>query len=177
MEKRIAILTEEGFEEIELTSPKQALEEHGFEVDIVSPNKAGRIKSWNHTDWGTEFDVDKHVSEADANQYAAVILPGGVINPDKLRISEESISFLNAFADQQKLIAAICHGPLILTENGYVKDKRMTSVKNIRTDLIHAGAQWEDSEVVLDGQLITSRTPDDLPAFNRAILSFLNVNQ
>ncbi|GHE44844.1 DJ-1/PfpI/YhbO family deglycase/protease [Sphingobacterium griseoflavum] len=177
MKEKIAILTEVGFEEIELTSPKQTLEERGYEVHIISPNANEHIKSWNHTDWGSEFAVDVAVSEADPSSYCAVILPGGVINPDKLRVSEESISFIDHFVEHDKLIAAICHGPLILTENGFVKNKRLTSVKNIKTDLIHAGADWEDTEVVIDSNLITSRTPDDLAAFNKAIVTYLGIKK
>lgn len=174
MKEKIAILTEVGFEEVELTSPKQSLEEQGYEVHIISPNEKSKIKSWNHTDWGKEFDVDVAVSEANPADYAALILPGGVINPDKLRVSEDSITFLNHFVAENKLIAAICHGPLILTENDFVKDKKLTSVNNIKTDLVHAGGNWEDSEVVIDHNLITSRTPDDLEAFNKAILNYLS---
>lgn len=176
MKEKIAILTEVGFEEVELTSPKQTLEEQGYEVHIISPNEKSKIKSWNHTDWGREFDVDAAVTETDPSAYRAVILPGGVINPDKLRVSKESISFIDHFVQSDKLIAAICHGPLILTENGFVKEKRLTSVENIKTDLIHAGGHWEDSEVVIDGNLITSRTPEDLAAFNKAIVTYLSVN-
>ncbi len=176
MKEKIAILTEVGFEEVELTSPKQTLEEQGYEVHIISPNEKSKIKSWNHTDWGSEFDVDVAVTEADPAAYRAVILPGGVINPDKLRVSKESISFINHFVESDKLIAAICHGPLILTENGFVKEKRLTSVENIKTDLIHAGGNWEDSEVVIDENLITSRTPEDLAAFNKAIVTYLSIN-
>ncbi|KGE16208.1 intracellular protease PfpI family [Sphingobacterium deserti] len=173
MKEKIAILTELGFEEVELTSPKQKLEEQGYDVHIISPNEESSIKSWDKTDWGKDFNVDVHVTEANASDYRAIILPGGVLNPDKLRVSEESIIFLNKFVDDGKLIAAICHGPLILTENGYVGGKRLTSVKNIKTDLVHAGAEWEDSEVVVDGNLITSRTPEDLDAFNGAIIDYL----
>ncbi|WDF70363.1 type 1 glutamine amidotransferase [Sphingobacterium oryzagri] len=174
MKEKIAILTEVGFEEVELTSPKEALEKQGYEVHIISPNEKSKIKSWNHTDWGKEFDVDVAVEEADPADYVGVILPGGVINPDKLRVSEESIAFIDHFVQTNKLIAAICHGPLILTENGFVKDKKLTSVNNIKTDLVHAGGQWEDSEVVIDKNLITSRTPEDLDAFNNAINSYLS---
>ncbi len=173
MKEKIAILTEVGFEEVELTSPKEALEKQGYEVHIISPNEKSKIKSWNHTDWGKEFDVDVAVEEADPADYVGVILPGGVINPDKLRVSEESIAFIDHFVQTNKLIAAICHGPLILTENGFVKNKKLTSVNNIKTDLVHAGGQWEDSEVVIDKNLITSRTPEDLDAFNNAINSYL----
>lgn len=174
MKEKIAILTEVGFEEVELTSPKEALEKQGYEVHIISPNEKSKIKSWNHTDWGKEFDVDVAVEEADPADYVGVILPGGVINPDKLRVSEESIAFIDHFVQTNKLIAAICHGPLILTENGFVKNKKLTSVNNIKTDLVHAGGQWEDSEVVIDKNLITSRTPEDLDAFNNAINSYLS---
>lgn len=174
MKQKIAILTEVGFEEIELTSPKKSLEDNGYEVHIISPNEKSKIKSWNHTDWGKEFDVDVAVAEANPEDYVGVILPGGVINPDKLRVSEDSIAFLDHFVEENKLIAAICHGPLILTENNFVKDKKLTSVNNIKTDLVHAGGHWEDSEVVIYKNLITSRTPEDLEAFNKAINTYLD---
>lgn len=167
--KRIAILTREGFEEVELTSPKEALEKEGAKVDIVSPQE-GKIKSWNQGDWNIEINVDVPVSEADPENYDGILLPGGVINPDRLRRSEEAVNFARAFFEQGKPVAAICHGPQTLIETGALEGRTMTSFHSIKTDLKNAGVNWEDREVVVDQGLVTSRSPDDLKAFNAKII-------
>jgi protease I len=164
--KKIAILTEEGFEQVELTSPKEALENAGATVHIISP-KSGKIKAWNETDWGIEVDVDKELSTVSPDDYDALVLPGGVLNPDKLRQNKDAIAFVSAFLDEGKPVAAICHGPQVLIETGMLSGRTLTSYPSLQTDLKNAGAHWVDEEVVVDKGLVTSRTPADLDAFNR----------
>lgn len=164
--RRVAILTEEGFEQVELTSPKHALEEAGAKVDVVSP-KTGKIKAWDKTDWGIEIDVDRNLSDVSPDDYDALVLPGGVLNPDKLRQNKEAVAFVSAFLDEGKLVAAICHGPQMLIETGMIGGRTLTSYPSLETDLKNAGAHWIDQEVVVDNGLVTSRRPDDLEAFNR----------
>ncbi|HTM97623.1 MAG TPA: type 1 glutamine amidotransferase domain-containing protein [Pedobacter sp.] len=163
--RRIAILSESGFEEVELTEPLKRLKEEGATVDIISSKKE-KIKAWSHDHWSIEIDVDQTIAEANADDYDGLVLPGGVINPDQLRVNEDAISFVKAFFEAGKPVAAICHGPQTLINADVVKGRRMTSVKNISQDLINAGAEWLDEEVVVDEGLVTSRTPKDLPAFN-----------
>jgi protease I len=165
----VVILTEEGFEQVELTSPLEALKNAGAQVDIVSP-KSGKIKAWNHTDWGIEIDVDKELSTVSPDDYDALMLPGGVLNPDKLRQNKEAIAFVSAFLDEGKPVAAICHGPQVLIETGMISGRNMTSYPSLQTDLKNAGANWTDEEVVVDKGLVTSRKPDDLPAFNKKMI-------
>ncbi|MPS74892.1 MAG: type 1 glutamine amidotransferase [Chryseobacterium sp.] len=165
MSKQIAILATHGFEESELSSPKEHLEQQGWTAHIVSP-KAGTIKAWAEKDWGKEYDVDKTLDEVSASDYDALVLPGGVINPDQLRTNEKALSFVQDFFEQHKPVAAICHGPQILINAGAVKGRNLTSVDSISIDLKNSGAIWEDNEVVVDNGLVTSRTPKDLPAFN-----------
>lgn len=167
--KTIAIVTENGFEEVELTSPKEAMEREGATVHIVSPQKE-KVKSWDSKDWGKEFTVDKSLDEANPDDYDAIMIPGGVINPDHLRRSEEAISFISDFFEQGKPIAAICHGPQVLIETGKLKGRNITSFFSVKTDLINAGANWSDQECVVDQGLVTSRNPDDLPAFNKKLI-------
>ena len=167
--KKIAILATDGFEQVELTKPKAALEEAGATVHVVSPEK-GSIKGWDKTDWGQAVDVDVSLDEATAGTYDALVLPGGQINPDKLRIEEKAIDFIRTIGQQQKPIAAICHGPWTLIEAELVRGKKMTSFPSIKTDLRNAGAEWVDQEVVIDQGIITSRNPDDIPAFNKAMI-------
>ena len=167
--KKIAILATDGFEQVELTQPKQALEEAGATVHIVSP-KSDSIKGWDETDWGESFDVDVSLDQANADSYDALVLPGGQINPDKLRAEDKAVQFVRQFGQQQKPIAAICHGPWTLIEAELVRSKKMTSFPSIKTDLKNAGADWVDQEVVVDQGIITSRNPDDLPAFNETII-------
>ena len=167
--KTIAIITENGFEEVELTSPKEAMEKEGATVHIVSPQNE-KVKSWDSTDWGKEFTVDKALDEADPAAYDAVVIPGGVINPDHLRRSGKAVDFIKSFFEQGKPVASICHGPQVLIETGKLKGRNVTSFFSIKTDLINAGANWSDEECVVDQGLVTSRNPDDLPAFNRKLI-------
>jgi len=169
MSKRIAILATNGFEESELKSPKEYLEQQGWTADIVSP-ESGTIKSWAGTDWGPEYKVDKLLTEVSSSQYHALVLPGGVINPDKLRTNEEAIKFVKSFFDEKKPVGAICHGPQTLINADVVNGRELTSYPSIKQDLINAGALWTDKEVVVDNGFVTSRTPDDLPAFNKKLV-------
>ncbi|WP_426669593.1 type 1 glutamine amidotransferase domain-containing protein [Mucilaginibacter sp. McL0603] len=168
-DRKVAILTEEGFEQVELTSPKQALEAAGAKVDVISP-KMGKIKAWNETEWGIEINVDKQLSEANPNDYDALILPGGVMNPDKLRQNKEAVAFAFSFLKDGKPVAAICHGPQLLIETGLISGRTMTSYPSLQTDLRNAGVRWIDQEVVVDNGLVTSRTPADLEAFNQKMI-------
>jgi len=167
--KRIAILVEQGFEQVELTSPLEALRAAGAETDLVSP-RDGKVKGWAMTDWGDEFDVDVPLSRADASKYHGLLLPGGVMNPDKLRRNEDAQRFVRAFFEAGKPVAAICHAPWTLIDAGVVRDREVTSYHSIQADLKNAGAKWVDREVVVDQGLVTSRNPDDLPAFNRKMV-------
>ncbi len=164
--RKVAILTEEGFEQVELTSPKQALEQAGAQVDVISP-KSGKIKAWDKTNWGIEIDVDKQLSAVSPDDYDALVLPGGVLNPDKLRQNKEAVAFVSAFLDEGKPVAAICHGPQMLIETGMVGGRTLTSYPSLQTDLENAGAHWIDQEVAVDNGLVTSRSPADLDAFNK----------
>ena len=168
-EKRVAILVADGFEQVELTEPRKALDEAGAKTEIVSPAE-GKVKGWNHTDWGQELPVDVPLEQANPEDYDALLLPGGVMNPDKLRAHPAAVRFVKHFFLSGKPVAAICHGPWTLIEAGVVRNRRITSYESIQTDLKNAGAQWVDQEVVTDGNLVTSRKPDDLPAFNRAMI-------
>lgn len=170
--KRIAILATDGFEQVELTEPQKFLKNAGAEVDVISL-KSGSIKGWDKTDWGDKVDVDKVLGDVRAADYDALVLPGGQINPDKLRIEPTAVAFVREFAQTGKVIAAICHGPWTLIEAEAVKGKHMTSWPSLKTDLRNAGAEWQDSEVVVDGHLITSRKPEDLDAFNQKIQELL----
>ena len=167
--KKVAILVADGFEQVELTEPKKALEQAGAVAQIVSPNK-GQVKGWNHTDWGDKFPVDVGLDKADPDDYDALLLPGGVMNPDKLRRNEHALRFVRAFFDSGKPVAAICHGPWTLIDAGVVKGRNLTSYESIQTDLKNAGAKWVNEEVVVDEGLVTSRKPDDIPAFNRKMI-------
>jgi len=169
MEKRIAILATHGFEESELASPKEAMEKEGFKVEIVSLEQ-GKIKSWDKDNWGKEYNVDKTLDEVSAKDYNALVLPGGVINPDKLRREENALIFVRDFFKQSKPVAAICHASWTLISADVVKGRTMTSFSSIRKDLENAGALWVDEEVVVDEALVTSRNPDDLPAFNAKVI-------
>lgn len=164
--KRVAVLATDGFEEVELTKPVSALKEAGATPEIVAP-KGGEIRAWDKTDWGTTVPVDVELDSANPEDYDALLLPGGVLNPDQLRMNRTAVEFVRHFVERDKPIAAICHGPWTLIEADGVRGRRMTSYASIRTDLMNAGAQWEDGEAVVDGTLLTSRNPDDLPAFNK----------
>jgi protease I len=167
--KRVAALVDHGFEQSELVEPKKALEAAGVRVDVISP-QSGKVKGWKHTDWGDEVTVDRPLDGAKADDYDALLLPGGVMNPDKLRINKTAVQFVKHFVDAGKPIAAICHGPWTLIEAGAVKGRRMTSWPSLATDLRNAGADWVDQECVVDKGLVTSRKPDDIPAFNKKML-------
>ncbi len=169
--KRVAILVADGFEQVELTGPKEALEAAGAITQIVSPAEK-KVKGWEgeDMDWGSKFKVDVPLAEANARNYDALLLPGGVMNPDKLRIQSQAVEFIRQFVNSGKPIGAICHGPCTLIEAGAVKGRRMTSYPSIKTDLINAGANWVDEEVVTDNGIVTSRKPADLPAFNRKLI-------
>jgi protease I len=167
--KRVAALVEEGFEQVELMEPRQALEDAGAKVDIVSPLKS-KVKGWKHTEWGEDVKVDRQLDTADAGEYDALLLPGGVMNPDKLRINPRAVQFVKAFVDSGKPIAAICHAPWTLIEAGAVKGRTVTSWPSLKTDLRNAGASWVDQEVVVDHGLVTSRKPEDIPAFNKKMI-------
>jgi len=167
--KRVAIVATDGFEQSELLEPKKALEAAGARVDVVSL-KAGRIRGWKAKDWGDEVEVDRVIGSVRADDYDALVLPGGVINPDKLRLHDDVLAFVRAFFEQGKPVGAICHGPWTLINAGVVKGRHVTSWPSLRMDLLNAGATWTDEEVVSERGLVTSRKPDDLPAFNRKLV-------
>jgi protease I len=167
--KKVAILVTDGFEQVEMTSPKQALEEAGAAITLISP-KRDKVKGWQHTDWGDEFKVDVPLDQAKPADYDALVLPGGVMNPDKLRMEPKAVQFVRSFFEQKKPVAAICHGPWTLIEAGVVRGRKLTSYPSLQTDLKNAGATWVDQEVVVEQGLVTSRKPDDLPAFNRKLV-------
>ncbi|REL33294.1 type 1 glutamine amidotransferase [Rhodohalobacter sp. SW132] len=165
----IAILATDGFEESELSEPRNALKDAGMIAHIVSP-KQDQIRAWKHTEWSSEYKVDVPLDEADTENYDALLLPGGVLNPDQLRTEEKAIQFIRDFIESDKPVAAICHGPQLLIEADVVDGLKMTSYHAIKTDLKNAGANWVDEEVVIDRNIITSRNPDDIPAFNKAMI-------
>jgi protease I len=167
--KRIAALVDDGFEQVELTEPKKAIEDAGATVDIVSPQKR-KVKGWQHTNWGDEFKVDRQLQDVSADDYDGLLLPGGVINPDRLRINKLAVEFVREFVKSRKPIAAICHGPWTLLEAGGVMDREVTSWPSLRTDLENAGATWLDESVVTDNEIVTSRKPEDIPKFNMAAI-------
>ncbi len=167
--KRIAILVTDGFEQVELLEPRKALDEAGATTLVVSPAK-DKVKGWNLKEWGNEVPVDVPLDEAKPSDFDALLLPGGVMNPDHLRMNPKAVSFVKQFTDAGKPVAAICHGPWTLIEAGAVNGHTMTSWPSLKTDLKNAGANWQDKEVIRDGNLVTSRKPDDIPAFNREMI-------
>jgi protease I len=167
--KKIAILVTDGFEQAELLQPRKALDEAGAVTTVVSPAE-GKVKGWNHKDWGQEVAVDLALNSAKAGDFDALLLPGGVMNPDHLRMQPEAVNFVKQFVKAGKPIAAICHGPWTLIEAGGAQGHVMTSWPSLKTDLTNAGATWVDKEVVSDKKLVTSRKPDDIPAFNREMI-------
>ena len=171
--KKVAILATDGFEQAELFEPRKALDEAGAKTEVISP-KNGKIKGWNLKDWGESANVDKTLENANPNDYDALVLPGGVINPDHLRADPSAVNFVRQFVATGKPIAAICHGPWTLVEADAVRGKTVTSWPSLKTDLKNAGANWVDQEVVADAQFITSRKPDDLPAFNNALIEAIS---
>jgi len=174
--KRIAIVATDGYEQAELLEPKKALEEAGATTEVIAP-KSGEIKGWESKDWGGKVKVDKTLDQARAQDYDALVLPGGVMNPDHLRMEPRAVSFVKDFVGTGRPVAAICHGPWTLIEAGVVQGKTITSWPSLKTDLKNAGANWVDQEVATDGQFISSRKPDDLPAFNKAIIEAISQGQ
>jgi protease I len=168
--RHIAVLATDGFEQSELQEPKRLLEEAGAIVHVIAPDGAKQIKGWDKKDWGSAVNVDKSLDQANVNDYDALVLPGGVINPDKLRLDAKAIALIKAFGAADKPIAAICHGPWTLINAELVDGRKITSWPSLRADLENAGATWQDSEVVQDGNLITSRKPDDIPAFTKTLI-------
>lgn len=170
---KVAILVEAGFEQVELTEPQKALEEAGAETQIVSP-KSPTIRAWNFTDWGDEFRVGVALDRTAPEYFDALHLPGGVMNPDNLRMQPKAVEFVKAFFDAGKPVAVICHGPWTIIEAGAARGRRIASWPSLKTDLRNAGAEWMDQEVVVDENLVSSRKPDDLPAFNREMLKLFS---
>ena len=167
--KRVAILATDGVEQVELTEPRKALDAAGAKTTLVSP-KSGKIKGWQHDHWGEELKVDLALESANADTFDALLLPGGVMNPDQLRMNKQAVQFVRSFFDAGKPVAAICHAPWMLVEADVVSGRSVTSWPSLQTDLLNAGADWLDREVVTDQGLVTSRKPDDIPAFNRQMI-------
>jgi protease I len=168
--KKVAILATDGFEQDELLSPLEALRDAGADAQVVSPSEEKKIKGWKLTDWGKKVKVDLPLNEANADDFDALVLPGGVMNPDHLRRDPQVLAFVKSFFTAGKPVGAICHGPWTLIDAGVVRGRKMTSYETIQTDLKNAGANWVDQEVVVDNGLVTSRKPDDLPAFNAKLI-------
>ncbi len=167
--KKVAILVTDGFEQVEMTEPRKFLQEAGAKALLVSP-KDKEVKGWQHTEWGDTFPVDVPLEKARAEEFDALVLPGGVMNPDKLRMDTRAVRFVKEFFKAGKPVAAICHGPWTLVDAGVLKGRRVTSYPSIKSDLINAGALWLDEQVIVDNGLVTSRKPDDLPAFNEKMV-------
>ncbi|HEV2398125.1 MAG TPA: type 1 glutamine amidotransferase domain-containing protein [Candidatus Sulfotelmatobacter sp.] len=166
---KVAILATDGFEQVELIEPRKALDEAGAQTKVISP-KEGKIRGWNMKEWGNEVPVDLPLKSANPEDFDALLLPGGVMNPDKLRMEPQAVAFVSNFTRNGKPVAAICHGPWTLIEADAVQGRNMTSWPSLKTDLKNAGANWQDKEVIRDGQLVTSRKPDDIPAFIREMI-------
>ena len=167
---RIAILATDGVEQVELLKPREALQQAGAQTDVIAP-KEGSIKGWNHTEWGQQIPVDRPLSQATASNYDALMLPGGVMNPDHLRQDRKAVQFVKAFFDAHKPVAAICHAPWMLVEANVLEGRRVTSWPSLETDIRNAGGFWVDEPVVVDNGLVTSRKPDDIPAFNEQMVA------
>lgn len=174
--RKIAILATDGFEQSELLEPRKTLDQAGAKTVVISP-KTGEIRGWSNTDWGQAVPVDLAVKEARAEDYDALVLPGGVMNPDHLRMNPEAMKFVRDFVATERPIAAICHGPWTLVEAGAVKGQTFTSWPSLKTDLENAGATWVDEEVVISGQFISSRKPEDIPAFSKALIETLEAEK
>ncbi len=166
---KVAILATDGVEQVELSEPRKALDSAGARTTLVSL-KEGEIRGWNHTEWGEKFRVNAPLAKVRPEDFDALLIPGGVINPDKLRMEPNAVAFVKAFFDAGKPVAAICHGPWMVLEAGAARGRRMASWPSLKTDVKNAGAEWIDREVVTDGMLVTSRKPDDIPAFNREMI-------
>ncbi len=173
---KVAILAEHGFEQSELLEPQRALQQAGAETVVVSPQK-GSIKGWQHGDWGQNVPVDRVLSEAKPEEFDALLLPGGVINPDRLRMNPDAMAFIKHFLKQDKPVAAICHGPWLLVEADAVRGRKVTSWPSVKTDILNAGGNWVDTEAVVDGNIVTSRKPDDIPIFNQEMISLFAKRQ
>ncbi|MFY9690170.1 MAG: type 1 glutamine amidotransferase domain-containing protein [Candidatus Acidiferrales bacterium] len=170
---RVAILVDNGFEQVEMTEPRKALDEAGAETHIVSPQK-DNVRGWNFKDWGEQFPVQNPLDKAHPEQFDALLLPGGVMNPDHLRMNPQAVSFVASFFEAGKPVAAICHGPWTIIETGAARGRKITSWPSIKTDLKNAGVNWVDQEVVVDRNLVSSRKPDDIPAFNREMIGLFS---
>jgi len=167
--KKVAILVADGFEQVEMTQPRKALDEAGAETELVSPAEK-EVRGWNHTEWGDNFRVDSVLDQTDPAEFDALLLPGGVMNPDKLRMNAKAVAFVKHFVDSKKPIAAICHGPWTLIEAGAIQGRTITSWPSLKSDIRNAGGNWVDKEVVTDNGIVTSRKPDDIPAFNKKMI-------
>ena len=167
--KKVAILVENGFEQVEMSDPRKALDDAGAQTNLVSPVK-GQVKGWQMENWGDQFPVDLALESADPNDFDALLLPGGVMNPDKLRMNPQAVQFAKTFVDTGKPVASICHGPWTLVEADVVRGRTLTSWPSLRTDIRNAGGQWVDRDVVCDQGIVTNRKPDDIPAFNRKMI-------
>lgn len=170
---KVAILATDGFEQDELLKPRKALDEAGAKTTVVSP-RPDKIRAWRHTEWAEPTQVDRQLEKADPNDYDALLLPGGVMNPDKLRMEPKAVQFVKAFFDSNRPVAAICHGPWMLVEAGVARGRKIASWPSIKTDLRNAGAEWRDEEAVTDRNLVSARKPDDIPAFNRAMIELFS---
>ena len=166
---KVAILIEDGFEQVEMVEPRKALDQAGAETSVVSPRNE-HVRAWNFTEWGDNFPVEVALDRARPDDFDALLLPGGVISPDSLRMQPKAVAFAKAFFDAGKPVAAICHGPWTVIETGAARGRRIASWPSLKTDLRNAGAEWMDQEAVVDGNLVSSRNPDDIPAFNRAMI-------
>jgi protease I len=171
--KTIAILATDGVEQVELTKPKKALEDAGAKTEVVSPADK-KLKGWNIKEWGEEIKVDVPLKSADPSKYDALLLPGGVMNPDKLRMEPEAVKFAKSFFDEGRPVAAICHGPWMLVETGAAKGRTLTSWPSLKTDIQNAGGTWVDEQVVVSNGVVTSRNPDDIPAFSREMIELFS---
>ena len=173
---KVAILIENGFEEVEMTEPRKALDDAGARTTIISP--AGKeVRAWNMTEWSKSYPVDRALDSAAPTDYDALLLPGGVMNPDKLRMRPAAVAFVKGFFDARKPVAAICHGPWTIIEAGVARGRRIASWPSLKTDLRNAGAEWIDDAAVIDGNLVSSRNPQDIPQFNRAMLDLFSRSQ
>jgi protease I len=170
---RVAILVDNGFEQVEMTEPRKALDEAGAETHLVSPQK-DNVRGWKFTEWGQQFPVQDPLDKARPEDFDALLLPGGVMNPDHLRVNPKAVSFVASFFEAGKPVAAICHGPWTIIETGAARGRKITSWPSIKTDLKNAGVNWVDQEVVVDGNLVSSRKPDDIPAFNREMINLFS---
>lgn len=174
--KKVAILVDNGFEQVEMTEPRKALNDAGADAKLISPQQE-QVQGWDHTKWGDSFEVELPLDKAKPDEFDALVLPGGVMNPDHLRMNPKAVEFVKAFFDAKKPVAAICQGPWTVIEAGAAKGRKITSWPSLKTDLKNAGADWVDEEVVVDHNLVTSRKPADIPAFNREMLNLFGRTQ